>query len=171
MHSKSSLTVVTPHNMDYKLKPTITLMSQTIPVNTDKNILGVTIDRGWTLRQHTQDSNARANTTECDEVPISYVVWALKRVPDGLVQTVCTPSPVVCQFCMAAWLGSVSHAGVAENAGLCIATGCTRSTPTAHLHAETKVLPLKDYLELRGTQIFSAAAAPEIHYTKGFTTQ
>ena len=31
------------------------------------------------------------------------------------VQTVCTPSLVIglCQFCMAAWLGSVSHAGVA----------------------------------------------------------
>ena len=48
-----------------------------------------------------------------------------------------------------------------QNSALRIATGCTRSTPTAHLHAETKVLPLKDYLELRGTQIFSAAAAPE----------
>ena len=41
--SKSSLTVVTPHNMEYRFKPTITLMGQTIPVNTDKNILGVTI--------------------------------------------------------------------------------------------------------------------------------
>ena len=48
-----------------------------------------------------------------------------------------------------------------QNSALRIATGCTRSTPTAHLHAETKVLPLKDYLELRGTQIFSAVAAPE----------
>ena len=48
---------------------------------------------------------------------------------------------------------------VAQNSALRIATGCTRSTPTAH--AETRVLPLKDYLELGGTQIFSAAAAPE----------
>ena len=48
-----------------------------------------------------------------------------------------------------------------QNSALRIATGYTRTTPTAHLHAETKVLPLKDYLELRGTQIFSAAAAPD----------
>ena len=41
-----------------------------------------------------------------------------------------------------------------QNFALRIATDCTRSTPTAHLHAETRVLPLKDYLELRGTQIF-----------------
>ena len=38
--SKSSLTVVTPHNMEYRLKPSITLMGQTIPANNDKNILG-----------------------------------------------------------------------------------------------------------------------------------
>ena len=31
--SKSSLTVVTPHNTEYRYTPTITLMGQTIPVN------------------------------------------------------------------------------------------------------------------------------------------
>ena len=60
--SKSSLTVVTLHNTEYRYKPTITLMVQTIPVNNDKNILGVTIDRGWTFCQHTQDINAKANS-------------------------------------------------------------------------------------------------------------
>ena len=59
--SKSSLTVVTPHNMEYRFKPTITLMGQTIPFNT-KNIFGVAIDRSWTFRQHTQDINARAKS-------------------------------------------------------------------------------------------------------------
>ena len=39
-----------------------TLMGQTFPVSTDKNILGVSIDRGWTFRQHTQDINARAKS-------------------------------------------------------------------------------------------------------------
>ena len=57
--SKSSLTVVIPHNTEYRYKPTITLMGQTIPVNNDKNILGVTTDRGWTFCQHTQDINAK----------------------------------------------------------------------------------------------------------------
>ena len=48
-----------------------------------------------------------------------------------------------------------------QNSALRIATGCIRSTTTAHLHAEIRVLPLMEYLELRLTQIFSAAAAPE----------
>ena len=100
--SKSSLTVVTPHNREYRFKPTITLMGQIIPVNTDKNILGVTIDRGWTFRQHTQDINAKAKSRLNVMKAPSATSFGHSRVPDGLVQTVCTPSPGICQFCMAA---------------------------------------------------------------------
>ena len=57
----SFLTIVTPHNMKYRFKSTITSMGQTIHVN-DKNILGVTIDCGWTFRQHTQDINVKAKS-------------------------------------------------------------------------------------------------------------
>ena len=37
-------------------------MGQTIPVNTGKNVFGITIDRGWTFRQHTHDINASAKS-------------------------------------------------------------------------------------------------------------
>ena len=47
--SKSSLTVVTTHNMGYRFKPTITMMDQTIPVSNDNNILCVTIYCSWTF--------------------------------------------------------------------------------------------------------------------------
>ena len=43
----------------------------------------------------------------------------------------------------------------------CIASGCTRSTLMLHLHAKTKLLPLKNCLGLRRTQVFSATAALE----------
>jgi len=47
-----------------------------------------------------------------------------------------------------------------QNAALRIATGCVRSTPMAHLHAETSVLPIKDYLEMRGTELIESANCP-----------
>ena len=47
-----------------------------------------------------------------------------------------------------------------QNAALRIATGCTKSTPIGHLHAETKVLPMREHLNMRGTQFFAAAANP-----------
>ena len=162
--SKSSLTVVTPHNTEYRYKPTITLMGQTIPVNNDKNILGVTIDRGWTFRQHTQDINAKAKSRlnvmkALAATSFGHSKESLTALYKQFVRPVLTYASSVWQPDLAQ-----SHMQVlqrTQNSALRIATGCTRSTPTAHLHAETKVLPLKDYLELRGTQIFSAAAAPD----------
>ena len=77
-------------------------MSQIIPVNNDKNILGVTIDRGWTFRQHTQDINAKAKARLNVMKALAATSFGHSKVLDGLIQTVCTPSPVVCEFCMAA---------------------------------------------------------------------
>ena len=71
-------------------------MGQFIPVKADKNILGVTIDRGWTYRQHTQDKKARAKIA-CDEGSVFNVVLVLKMVLDGAVQTICTFHSVLCQ--------------------------------------------------------------------------
>ena len=41
-----------------------------------------------------------------------------------------------------------------------IDTRCTQTTSTTHLQAEAKVLPLKDHLELRGTQFYPLLAIP-----------
>jgi len=48
-----------------------------------------------------------------------------------------------------------------QKAALRIASGCVQSTPTAHLHAETKVLPIQDHLDMRGTQLIESAKCPD----------
>ena len=48
----------------------------------------------------------------------------------------------------------------AQNSAFRMTSDCIRCTPTVHLHTEVKVSLLK-YLDLRGSQIFSAAAAIE----------
>ena len=144
---------------------TVAFNSQTIPVNNDKNILGVTIDRDWTFRQHTQDINAKAKS----RLHVMALSATSKESLTALYKQFVRP---VLTYASSVWQPDLtqSHMQVlqrTQNSALRIATGCTRSTPTAHLHAETKVLPLKDYLELRGTQIFSAAAAPEYPLHEG----
>ena len=49
-----------------------------------------------------------------------------------------------------------------KNSALQIATGCTKSEPIARLHAETRVLPVKDHLNMQGTQFYAPAADPRI---------
>ena len=160
---KSSLTVVTPHNMEYRFKPTITLMGQTIPVN-DKNILGVIIDRGWIFRQHTQDINGKAKSRLSVMKALSATsIGHSKEFLTALYKQFVRP---VLSYASSVWQPDLaqSHMQVlqrTQNSALRITTDCTRSIPTAYLHAEPRALPLKDYLELRGTQLVSAAAAPE----------
>ena len=127
-------------------------------------VVGVTIDRGWTFRQHTQDINAKANTRlnvmkALSATSLGHSKESLTALYKQFVRPVLTYASSVWQPDLAQSYMQVLQR--TQNSALRIATGCTRLTPTAHLHAETKVLPLKDYLEVRGTQVFSAAAAPE----------
>ena len=96
-------------------------MGQTIPANNDKNILGVTIDRGWTFLQHTQDINAKAKsrltvTKALSATSFGHSKESLTALYKQFVRSVLTYASSVWQPDLA-----VSHAGVAENAELCIA--------------------------------------------------
>ena len=54
-----------------------------------------------------------------------------------------------------------------QNKALKTITGCTNTTPTDHLHHETKVLRIKDHLDMRGAQTLAAAytnTAHPLHY-------
>jgi hypothetical protein len=44
-----------------------------------------------------------------------------------------------------------------------IITGCTQTTPTEHIHAETKILRLREHLDMRGTQFLAAATNDTEH--------
>ena len=43
-----------------------------------------------------------------------------------------------------------------QNSALRIATGCTSSTPIHHLHHETRVLPIRQHMRMRGTHIYTS---------------
>ena len=91
------------------------------------------------------------------------IVRTLNRVLDDIAQRICISHAFLCQPCITSHIDPVSHASATEtpDIDLGLATLYTRSTPIAHLHAEIKALPLKDYLNLSVTQIFPATATPE----------
>ena len=128
----------------YRLTPTLILISWSIIVNTDKNVFGFNTDRGETFCQDTQDINDRDKPRlQAMKAKSSQSFGYLKkRVLYGGVRAICSCYSLLGQSCKTPRIFSVSHAGVGENAKLCIAVAIcsTRSTPTAHIHAETKVL-------------------------------
>ena len=50
-----------------------------------------------------------------------------------------------------------------QSAALRIATGCVRSTPIPHLHAESRVLSLKEHTDMRGLQFFAEGLQRRTH--------
>ena len=127
-------------------------------------LLGVTLDRGATFRHHAAEVNARARSR-------LNVLKALTATTFGHTKESITAlykqfvRPVL-SYASPAWAPDLaqSHMEVlqrTQNAALRIATGCVRSTPTAHLHAETLVLPIRDHLDMRGAQTIESAKCPD----------
>ena len=56
--NKSSLTLITPHNVKYRTQ--VTTNNTPLPVTHSTKILGVTFDREMTFKQHTDDINTKA---------------------------------------------------------------------------------------------------------------
>ena len=128
-------------------------------------ILGTTYDRGMTFKPNTTELANRAK-------PRLNVLKALTATSFGqqkesiinLYKQFIRP---VLSYASMAWSPDLadSHTDTlqrVQNSDLRIATGCTKSTPIPHLHAETKVLPVKNHLDMRGTQFYAAAASPTI---------
>ena len=72
------------------------------------------------------------------------------------------------EYASPAWAANLSETHLntlqtLQNKALKITTGCTNTTPTDHIHHETKVLKIKDHLDLRGTQILAAASTNPQH--------
>ena len=160
---KSSITVITPFNREYNVQPILTLNGSQIPVTPTTKILGTTYDRGMTFKPNTTELANRAK-------PRLNVLKALTATTFGqqkesiinLYKQFIRP---VLSYASMAWSPDLadSHTDTlqkVQNSALRIATGCTKSTPIPHLHAETKVLPVKTHLDMRGTQFYAAAASP-----------
>ena len=161
--AKSSITLVTPFNREYRLEPRLTLFGSPLPVRPLSQILGVTFDRGMTFRHHVAEVDARARSRLNVMKALSSTAFGhSKESLTALYKQFIRP---VLSYVSPAWAADLapSHMQVlqrTQNAALRIATGCVRSTPVTHLHAETKVLPIKDHLDMRGTQTIASSACP-----------
>jgi len=151
---KSSVTLITPCKREYGLEPRITLPGEPILALPTNKLLGVTLDRGCTFRQHLSDVNARARGKLNVMKALSPTVFGhSKESQTALYKQFVRP---VLTYASPAWATDLarSHMKViqwTQNAALRIATGCVRSTPMIHLYAETRALPIKDHLDMRGT--------------------
>ena len=127
---------------------------------------GVTYDTGHTFKKHTQDIVERCNPRLNACRALTGTDFGQQKESNTLLYRQFV-RPVI-SYGSTAWSPNTSNTNheslqVIQNSALRIATGCTKTTPINHLHRETKVLPIKDHLNMRGTQYYAAAIANPQH--------
>ena len=117
-----------------------------------------------TFRPHSQEAIARAGPRlNVMKALTSTTFGHQKEAQAALFKQFIRP---VLEYASPAWCSDLAPTHMAalqrtQNAALRIATGCDRSTPIPHLHAESKVLSLKEHTNMRRVQFFVGAANDE----------
>ena len=123
----------------------------------------MTYDRGVTFAQHVRNINNKAKTRlnvlrALTNTSFGHSKEDIARVYKQYIRPILSYAHTSWQTDLAAT--HMNRLQTTQNAALRIATGCTASTPVHHLHHETRVLPIRYHLHMRGTHIFSATESP-----------
>ena len=164
--AKSTTTLLTSDKHQHNFIPNVTLYNTQIPHTPSTKILGVTYDTGLTFKDHIQDTKRRCNPRLNSLRAITGTDFGQQKETNTLVYKQYIRS--VMSYASPAWAATISDSHLntlqtIQNNALRIITGCTKTTPIEHLHSETKVLPMKEYLNMRGTQFHAAASANPQH--------
>jgi len=123
----------------------------------------VTYDRGMTFGQHTDNINTKARTRL--NVLRALTNTSFGHSKEDITQIYKQYIRPILSYAHIAWQPDTADTHVeklqtTQNTALRIATGYTKTSPIPHLHRETLVLPLKQYMRMRGTHIYTSTGHP-----------
>ena len=161
--AKSTLTLITPWNREYNLQTPVTLFGDPIPYTNTPTTLGVTYDRGLTFSQHVRNVNTKAKTRL--NVLRALTNTSFGHSKEDIAQVYKQFIRPILTYAHLAWQPDIANSHMdrlqtTQNSALRIATGCTSSTPVHHLHHETRVLPIRQHMCMRGTHIYTSTEQP-----------
>ena len=161
--AKSTVTLLTPDNHEYNVHPNITLHDVPLPLEQFPKILGVRLDPKMTFNKHIADicttvikkNNALKAITGMNfgqsKEDIIYLYKQFVRTNMN--------------YAASAWAPGLSKTNMqklqtAQNQSLRTATGCVKMTNVDELHRESKVLKIKDHLDMMGAQTLAKSDMP-----------
>ena len=164
--TKSTTTLLTSDKRQHNYTPTITLNNIPVPHSPTTKILGVTYDTGLSFKDHIQDIKRRCGPRLNALRALTGTDFGQHKETNILLYKQYIRS--VMSYASPAWSPTTSNTHhntlqTIQNKALRISTGCTKTTPSDHLHHETKVLTMKEHLDMRGTQFYAAASATTQH--------
>lgn len=157
--SKSTSTLLTSHNKEHQHRPTATLNNTLIPHTHETKILGVTYNTSMSFAPHinniTIKCRPRLNTLRA----LTGSTFGQNKETLTIVFKQYIRS--IIDYASPAWhpaisLTQINKLQTIQNTALRIILGSTQTTPIEHLHAETKILTIKQHLDMRGTQFLAS---------------
>ena len=164
--AKSTVTLLTSWNAEHQHVPHLTINNTPLTHTHTPKILGVTYDTSMTFKHHITNIKNKVTPRLNALRSLAHTTFGHNKETTTNVYKQFIRS--VMEYASPAWASNLAETHyktlqTIQNKALKIITGCTATTPTDHIHQETKVLKVKDHLDLRGTQILAAATSNQQH--------
>ena len=164
--TKSTATLLTSHNPEHSYTPQLTMNNIPIPHTPTPTILGITYDTGLTFKQHITNIKNKCTPRLNALKSLAHTTFGQnKETTTRVYKQFIRP---VIEYASTAWSSNLANSHYTtlqtlQNRALTTITGCTQKSPIDHLHQETKILKIRDHIEMKGTQIIATASTNPQH--------
>ena len=163
--AKSTATVFTTWGNECSAELDIKINGVTVPTVKHPKFLGIVFDNLHTFNQHASYLKSRVQSRNNILKSLAGTTWGKDK--ETLLTTYKAIGQSVINYSCPIWTPNLKQTNwdsiqVAQNSALRPALGCVNKTAISHLHAESKVMPVKDHCEMLSKQ-FLLATQKEDH--------
>ena len=172
--SKSVSTLWTSDPHQSRLDPGVRISNTPLSLDRRPRVLGVTFDTHLIFSPHISAVADRASSRIRLLKALAGTRWGQSK--ETLLLTYRSYIRPILSYAAPVWFPGASRTAigqlqVVQNTALRVATGCLKMSPISHLHAETKVLPVSESLDLNCRQYLVSAFALSSSSLRGLRTR
>ena len=148
-------TMFTPDHAEYKSNLDLNINNTALRMATQPKVLGLTLDPKLTYNTHMHIISIQAHKPLQMIKTLTATGWGKQK--ETLMATYKAVMRPALKYASSIWSHlssstSINKLHVMQNAALITATGYTQDTHIQHLHDETLILPIHEYLQLHASQ-------------------
>ena len=152
---KSSVTLFTSNPRESDLHPQVVVNNQLLPLVKSPKILGVTFDTHFTFNHHAEVTAAKVHKRNNVIKALAGTDWGQDK--ETLIVTYKAIGRSIIDYAAPVWSPNLSASNwqrlqIPQNTALRTATGCHKMSSIAHLHQETKIMPVKEHANMLSAQ-------------------
>lgn len=161
---KSSATIFTTWSNEKNAQLPISINGSAVPTTQNPKILGVTFDPMLTFEEHTTIIKDRVNKRNNILKALAGTTWGKDK--ETLLTTYQAIGRSVVNYCAPIFTPMLSNTNwkklqTCQNMALKVATGCHKISSETHVHAECKMLPIKEHNEMLTKQFILRTQRPD----------